>query len=192
MPAPYPKVSAAEKYAEGPRKRCKCHGEEMQWASQDDFPAGGRWRCPIRARARAVRHKERHPDRVRDSKAKYRESPKGRATTARHRAEYYARPEVKAAKAKYHAERNARPEVRAARAERNATPEAKAAQARRNATPKARAARARYSASEKGHAAQHRYHLSAKGFAQALRAYHKRRLARIRARQEELGHGQED
>jgi hypothetical protein len=44
---------AAEKYAEGPRPLCLCHGEEMLWATN--------WRCPIKQRASRNVRQARYP-----------------------------------------------------------------------------------------------------------------------------------
>jgi len=53
----HPRVTAAEKYAEGPQRRCDCHGEEMRWQANERLLAGGRWQCRIDA----ARHYPHHP-----------------------------------------------------------------------------------------------------------------------------------
>lgn len=65
-------ISAAEKYAEGPRPECECHGVEMRWGADAKRRLGGRWCCVVRTReatrksyaahreASSVRHRKYH------------------------------------------------------------------------------------------------------------------------------------
>ena len=43
-------VSAAEKYAQGPRPLCECHGVEMLWMKNARRSLGGYWTCAERRR----------------------------------------------------------------------------------------------------------------------------------------------
>lgn len=46
----YPKVTAAEKYSEGPRPLCPCGcGKPMTWNADSQCIAGGQWRRPYHA-----------------------------------------------------------------------------------------------------------------------------------------------
>jgi hypothetical protein len=51
---PHRGVSAAEKYAEGPKPLCECHGESMRWQKNAGGRVGGNWRCAVNRPHRAV------------------------------------------------------------------------------------------------------------------------------------------
>jgi hypothetical protein len=58
----YPKVGAAEKYAEIGENRplCDCHGVLMMWGKHDGYPEGGYWACGVNRRQAGRDHYRNH------------------------------------------------------------------------------------------------------------------------------------
>lgn len=64
-------VSAAEKYAEGPRPLCECCGVEMRWGSDARTKAGGRWLCVEKDREWLRAYSAANREKVRKKKRAY-------------------------------------------------------------------------------------------------------------------------
>ena len=81
-------VSAAEKYAEGPRPRCECHGEEMLWNRDARCHWGGWWSCSEKERERARRWREANPEKERERMRRwYEANPEKHRESVRRRKE---------------------------------------------------------------------------------------------------------